>query len=206
VWPVAGQPGGASPGVGRSGAMSAGAGQAGAMPPVGGQAGPGGSRAVFRVWRLSALVLAGLTTVGAIVCGSISQEANVARNGGGALLFFAAFVLLAVPAARFWWIVVRPRRWIEVSGDGLSVGRGSRARLLTWAQLARVRVVEDGRRPWLVVWPQDGTGPGLGAPYAGGFRVFPVGHERRKAARQREARELRAALGWYGRAVYDPSP
>jgi hypothetical protein len=161
---------------------------------------------VFRVWRLSALVLAGLTTVGAIGCGSISQAASVARNGGGALLFFAAFVLLAIPAVRFWWIVVRPRPWIEVSGDGLTIGRGSRVRLLTWTQLARVRVVENGRRPWLVVWPHDGTRPDVGTAYAGGFRVFPVGHERRKAARQREARELRAALGWYGRTAYDPSP
>ncbi len=217
--PEAAQPGGSTPGAGQFGLGHAGdvpqvAGRSGGVPPGAsqhgatgaGQAAPGGGRAVFRVWRLSALVLGGLTTVGAVVCGSISQAASAGRNGGGALLFFAAFVLLAVPAVRFWWIVVRPRPWIEVSGDGLTIGRGTRARLLSWAQLARVRVVENGRRPWLVVWPHDGARPDVGTSYAGGFRVFPVGHERRKAARLREVRELRAALGWYGRAAYDPSP
>jgi hypothetical protein len=64
--------------------------------------------------------------------------------------------------------------------------------------------VDDKRRPWVVVW-SHGAATGLGAEYAGGHRVFPVGHERRQSLRRREARELRAALSWYGRAKFDPS-
>jgi eukaryotic-like serine/threonine-protein kinase len=169
-------------------------------PPPG-----GGNRAVFRVSRVSALVLAGVSTVAAIVCGGIAQDSARLGNGGGALLFLIAWLLLTVSAVRFWWMVVRRRWWVEVSGSGLAVGRGRRTTSLGWGQLARVRVVE-GKRPWLVVWTQDGSHVDLGARYAGGYRVFPVGHERRRAGRQRETRELRAALGWYGRAVYDPSP
>jgi eukaryotic-like serine/threonine-protein kinase len=164
-----------------------------------------GNLAVFRVSRVSALVLAGLSTIAALVCGGISQDASRVGNGGGALVFLIAFLVLAVPAGRFWWIVVRRRWWVEVSGGGLAVGRGGRTTSVRWTQLARVRVVE-GKRPWLVVWTLDGSHVDLGTRYAGGYRVFPVGHERRRAGRQRETRELRAALGWYGRAVYDPSP
>ncbi len=131
------------------GAASRAAGPGSGAPP------PTGSRAVFQVSRLSALVLGALTTAGAIACASVSQAAKVAGNGGGSLLFFVAFVLLAVPAVRLWWILVRPRHRLEVSAGGLTIGRGARHRQLTWAQLARVRVVEGGRRPWLVVWPHE---------------------------------------------------
>ncbi len=174
-------------------------------PPTGGPP-AAGSRAVFRVSRVSALVLGTLATVGAIVCLLIYRHAEVVKDDGTALLSFAGVVLLVVSAVRMWWILLRPRRWIEVSGDGLTVGRGTRSRLVPWGQLARVRVVEHGRRPWLVVWPHDTSQVDLGPEYAGGFRVFPVGHERRRVSRLRETRELRAALGWYGRAAYDPSP
>jgi eukaryotic-like serine/threonine-protein kinase len=169
------------------------------------------SKAVFRTSRVSALVLGAVTTVGAIVCLAISQESSAARESGAALLFFIAFVLFAVPACRLLWILVRPGRWVEVSGDGITLGKGDRRHKLAWSQVARVRVVEDKRRPWLVVWPRDQQAAQieLGGAYSelhGGFRVFPVGHERRRTARAREVRELRAALGWYGRATYDPSP
>jgi hypothetical protein len=173
-----------------------------APAPVPGQ----GSRAVFRVSRFSALVIGALATIGAFVCLSISQEASAAANGGAGLLFFVLFVLFAVPAVRMWWIIVRPRRWLEVAADGLTIGRGARTTVLPWAQLARVRIVEDGRRPWLVVWPHVALEQGVGTEYAGGYRVFPVGHERRVNTRRRETRELRAALGWYGGGAYDPSP
>ena len=167
--------------------------------------GGSGNRATFRVSRASALVWAGISTAGAIVCGAISQDASRAGDGGAALLFLIAWLVLSVSAVRLWWIVVR-RRWsLEVSGGGLSVGRRGRTTSIGWAQVARVRVVE-GKRPWLVVWTVDGSHVDLGARYAGGYRIFPVGHERRRAGRQRETRELRAALGWYGRTVYDPSP
>ena len=172
-----------------------------AAPPAPGS----GNRAEFRVSRVSALVLAGLSTAGAFVCGAISQDSGRAGNGGAALLFLVAWLVLTASAVRFWWIVVRWRWSLEVSGSGLTVGRGRRTTSIGWGQLARVRVVE-GKRPWLVVWTVDGSHVDLGGRYAGGYRAFPVGHERRRPGRQREVRELRAALGWYGRTVYDPSP
>ena len=176
------------------------------MPALPGAAPPSGSRAVFRVSRVSALVLGAVTTVVAFVCLSVSQQAGAAGDRGGALVFFVLFVAFAVPAVRQWWIVLRSRRWLEVSADGLTIGRGGQVRQLPWAELARVRIVEDRRRPWLVVWSHGPDRAGLGPEYAGGNRVFPVGHERRAATRRRETRELRAALAWYGRAGYDPSP
>src|SRR5262249_14462249 len=52
-----------------------------------------------------------------------------------------------------------------------------------------------------------GRGVSRGSPpRPGGSRVFPVGPEHRRRARNREVREVRAALAWYGRSAYDPSP
>jgi eukaryotic-like serine/threonine-protein kinase len=169
---------------------------------------PEGNHAVFRTSPLSALTIGLVTTLAALICGAISKAASVAGRGGFALLFLIAFVLLIVPAIRLLWTLVRPRPWIELSGSGLVLGRGSRRRQLAWSRLSRVRVIEDRRRPWLVVWLNDRESD-LGTDYRqqhGGFRVFPVGHERRRPRRNREVRELRAALAWYGRTVYDPSP
>src|SRR6202008_1537192 len=121
-----------------------------------------------------------------------------------ALAFFGAAAFFLLLTLRQWWIVLRARRWLAVSPAGLTVGRGKQERQVRWGDLARVRIVDDKRRPWVVVWSHGKT-TGLGAEYAGGHRVFPVGHERGSSARRREARELRAALSWYGRAVFDPS-
>lgn len=189
----------------------------GAMPPpFAGPAMPGvapgsGNRAVFRTSRTAAIVGGVAAGAGALVCLSISGSASQAGNGGGALLFFLGFVLLAVPAVRLLWIAIRARRWLEVSGEGLLIGLGQRRRLLAWPQVARVRVVEIRKRPWLVVWladPADSLG-GLAGRYRGqhgGYRVFPIAHERRRHRRDHEVRELRAALAWYGRTTYDWSP
>lgn len=163
-----------------------------------------GGRAVFRVSRVSALVLGLLTTVAVLTCLAFSQGAKVKGEGVMALIFLGLAVFFFLPAVRQWWIMLRPRRWLTVSPDGLTVGRGKQERELRWAELARVRIVDDKRRPWVVVWSHD-TATGLGTGYAGGHRVFPVGHERRQSVRRREARELRAALAWYGRAKFDPS-
>lgn len=47
---------------------------------------------------------------------------------------------------------------------------------------------------------------GLGAETTSGLRAYPVCHDLGRRTRERELHELRAALGWYGRDVYDPSP
>jgi hypothetical protein len=163
-----------------------------------------GGRAVFRVSRVSAFVLGVLTTLAMLTCLAFSQRADLRGEGGMALILLGGAVFFLLPAVRQWWVALRPRRWLAVSPEGLTVGRGKQERQVRWGELARVRIVDDKRRPWVVVW-SHGKATGLGAEYAGGHRVFPVGHERRTSARRREARELRAALSWYGRAVFDPS-
>ena len=163
-----------------------------------------GSRAVFRTSRSSALLWGTLTGLAALACAGISGGASKTHDNGGALLFFVAFVLLAVAAGRLLWNLTRPQSFVEVSASGVVIGRGPRRRELTWPQIARVRVVDDKHRPWLVIWPR-GTEISEYPAYHGGFRVFPVGHERLRRARAREVRELGAALGWYGGPAYDPT-
>jgi hypothetical protein len=164
-----------------------------------------GGRAVFRTSRFSALLWGGLTAVAAVLCAGLSGDASKAHNGGAALLLFIAFVPLAIAAGRLLWNLARPRSFVEISATGLVVGRGGRRYELPWAQIERVRVVEDKHRPWLVVWLRNARVLDLGVPYLGGYRVFPIGHERLRRARTREVRELGAALGWYGRSAYDPT-
>lgn len=130
-----------------------------------------------------------------------------ANQHDAAALVGLLMLLFGIPAVQSFWQLVRPERWLEVSSTGLTVGRGRRGRELSWSDLARARVVEDRQRPWLVVWVRSGVSrAGLGAVANGGLRAYPIAHGRSRRARRRELREVRAALGWYGRAVYDPSP
>jgi hypothetical protein len=164
------------------------------------------SGAVFQTSRVSALVWGGLAALGSLTCGVLSDASSEAGAGDEALLLLIGCVLLGVSAFRSLWNLLRPRHRIEVSGAGLAIGKGSERQLVPWEQLARVRVVDDKRWPWLAIWFRDPRA-GLGNAYPaehGGYRVFPIGHERRKRARRREVRELRAALGWYGPNAYDP--
>lgn len=186
-------------------------GAAAAAPEVASEPAPReGNRAVFRASRLSAVVWGILGAAGALICAGVLQEAINTENGWLGVTSFAGLILLGVPALRRFWGLARPRHWIEVSSNGLTVGRGARRRRLEWSQLARVRVLQSKGRPWLVVWLTDPAvaQAGLAGAYRhhyGGYRVFPVGHEHRKRRREHEVKELRAALAWYGRAVYDPS-
>ncbi|HEX5494768.1 MAG TPA: protein kinase [Mycobacteriales bacterium] len=204
--PVAASGPGWAAGTGSPGTGSPGSRTPGGVP---GAAGPAGAvnSAVFATSRLSALALGVPSAIGALVCASVSGAASRQGNGGAAFLLFVGFVLAGITAVRLGWRLVRPFR-VEVSGAGLTVGHGTRSLHLGWHRIARARVVEHRRRPWLVVWPNsaDAAGACRAAGYRdahGGFRMFPVGHERRRAARVREVRELRAALGWYGRTTHD---
>jgi hypothetical protein len=180
-----------------------------AAPDESGDALPvAGSSAVFRTSRLPALVWSTIFGAGALTCASISGDASAAGNGGLTLLGLTGFVLLTVATVRMLLALIRPQRWIEVSGSGLTAGRRGHRRELAWSRVARVRVLADKRRPWLVVWLTDPASSrvDLGVDHPdqyGGYRVFPVGHEHHRRRREREVRELRAALAWYGRAHYD---
>ena len=170
-----------------------------------------GNRAVFKTSRTAALVGGGAALAGALTCSSIAGAASKAGEGGVALFWFVWFVILMFPAVRLLWSAIRSRRTFELAAEGMTIGVGTRRRTLVWPQVARVRLVETRGKPWVVVWLADGndTLSGLAGPYRaehGGYRVFPVGHERRKKRRFHEVRELRAALGWYARNLYDWSP
>ena len=170
-----------------------------------------GNRAVFKTSRTAALVGGGAPLTGALICSSIAGAASSAGEGGVALFWFVWFVILMFPAVRLLWSAIRSRRTLELAAEGMTIGVGTRRRTLAWPQVARVRLVETRGKPWVVVWLADGndTLSGFAGPNRaehGGYRVFPVGHERRGKRRFHEVRELRAALGWYGRNAYDWSP
>jgi predicted Ser/Thr protein kinase len=180
------------------------------IPPVPTQRGPGG-QAVFVTSRLAALLWGSLFATGALTCLSFSGSTHDLGQSGTSFVFFVGFVLMAVPAVRLAFTLARPARSLEVSAAGVAFAYGRHRMALSWPQLGRVRVVEHAKRPWVVGWLADpqavhsGLGPDFPAVH-GGFRLFPVGHERRRRGREREVRELRAALAWYGRGAYDPSP
>src|SRR5262249_22129236 len=88
------------------------------------------SRATLRISRLSALLCGGASAVGSLLCAATSRGEAEVRANGISFAFFVAFVLLGLSAARPLWALARPRRWLEVSGDGLILGRGSRRRVL----------------------------------------------------------------------------
>ena len=166
---------------------------------------PGGS-AQFRTSKWVALVWGAVFVVAMLTCLSFSDGARKLNQGGASFLFFLGAVACAIPAVRLAVTVCRPARGVEVSAAGLTLVRGRRRTALPWSRLARVRVVDHSRRPWLVGWPADPRGLGSGFPAVhGGSRLYPVGHERRARARDREVRELRAALAWYARGRFDPS-
>jgi serine/threonine protein kinase len=174
-----------------------------------------GNRAVFRTSRRSALVPGTAAALGALVCGAVAKAASGAGHHGAAFVVFLGFLVLAVSAARLLSRLIRPVRRVEVSREGITVGVGARNRQLAWSRLVRVRVVQHPRGPWLVVWlaeaasgtEDDSAVLGQRLPRDhGGYRIYPVGHEHRPNAREREIRELRAALHWYGRDSYDPTP
>jgi hypothetical protein len=167
----------------------------------------GGTR--FRVGgRAAAIVPFVFLFLIAALCGVAAVGLYVSNDVEAAAVMAGVFLLFGVPAAQSFWRLVRPRRWVEVSSNGLTVGTGARSRQILWMDLTRVRVAEDEQRPWLVVWLQPGVSRArLGAMVnGGGLRAYPIAHGRSKKARGRELRELRAALAWHGRAVYDPSP
>ncbi|GDY33313.1 serine/threonine protein kinase [Gandjariella thermophila] len=138
--------------------------------------------------------------------------AGVADHGAGPVMRLAAFVgfvALLVLAARLLVSALRPAAGVRLTAEGMIVTRGRAEARLPWSAVSRVRVVEQGSRPWLVVWLTEGApvpapmGGGIFQRYHGGLRVHPVAHERFRRRRAREVRELRAALAWYAPKVYD---
>ena len=164
-----------------------------------------GNQAVFRTARAPRALAASVGAGGALLLTAASAEASRTGQPGIGLLVFAAALLIAFVALRRAWQAVGRQRSVEITASGLSWRRGATVSTMKWPRVARVRIVEDKNQPWLVVWPRDPSALPGKPDHHGGYRVYPIAHEKRSAARAREIAELRAALSWYGRSAYDGS-
>jgi serine/threonine protein kinase len=157
----------------------------------------------FRTSRTRAALRAMMTIILAIVVSGLGNPTfpPLVRLVGG----IATTVLYLIGAWQL-FITARPRYALAVAADGIELSRGRQRWHLPWRTIARTRVVL-GRRAGLVVWLASGNSRPQGrtfAPHHGGFHIYPVRGSRRR--RDTEARELRAALAWYGPQTYDPAP
>jgi serine/threonine protein kinase len=162
-----------------------------------------GNQAVFTAARGPRVVAAGVGLGGAALLAAAAAEAARTGQQAMALLVFAVAVLLALVAVQRIGQAVAPRRGVEITAAGLAWRRGATVTTLKWPRVARVRIVEDKDRPWLVVWPRDPSSLPAKPDHHGGYRVYPIAHGKGAKARAREIGELRAALQWYGRSAYD---
>jgi hypothetical protein len=183
--------------------------QAGAL--LGGTAPPTRGTPTFRTSRPASAARAALFVVLALLGAETADPTTGSESALVRLLAFVAFVWFGVLGIRWFVRAVRPQSSAEVGPDGLLLRLGRAQWQLPWSAVARVRVVDGGRRPTLVVWPAAGGGvpAAFGAAsrrYYGGVRVLPVARGHLPKRRMREVLELRAALAWYGRQVYDSSP
>ncbi len=168
----------------------------------------GGAR--FRTSRAVAASWGSGAVVGALFAAGASDPGS-GYGAVGRLVAFCLFIALGIFGIRLLLQAIRPQSALDVSPEGLVVSRGNERSQLPWAAIARTRVIEHNKKPWLAVWlaghPSSWPVPSTATfrPYHGGFRVYPIAHERRRPHRDAETRELRAALGWYGRTTYDPT-
>lgn len=159
------------------------------------------SRVTPLLWSLASGFLA-------VIAAGMSTEDSGAPDGVR-LLAFVGFLLLSVGAVRLLFTALRPKTTLEVGREGIVVSRLGRHCQMRWYSVARVRVVPDRNRPWLVVWLDPASvPPRLGGrtfrSYHGGVRVFPIAHEQRRRRRERDIQELRATLAWALPRAYDP--
>ena len=186
---------------------------AGAGPGAQAQRGRGASRGTvtFRSARPAAALRAAVCGVLALLAAQTADPETGAGSATIRLLAFVAFVWLAVLAVRWLVRAARPQCSVEVTPGGITLHRGSTQWQLPWSAVTRVRVVDSARRPTLVVWPVVGVPvptafAAVKLRYYGGVKVLPVARGHLPKRRLRELLELRAALAWYGRRAYDPSP
>ncbi|PRY40708.1 serine/threonine-protein kinase [Umezawaea tangerina] len=103
-----------------------------------------------------------------------------------------------------------PQLGLEIGPDGLVVSCGTKERKLPWYAVSRVKVMYRHGKPWLVVWLVNAAGQpetlgyGTFKPYKGGYRAYPVSHEKGKARQGHDVGELRSALAWYASSTFDP--
>ncbi|MET1071723.1 MAG: serine/threonine protein kinase, partial [Umezawaea sp.] len=119
-------------------------------------------------------------------------------------LVFALWTVRLVTSA------LSPRLGLDIGPDGLTVSCGANERKLPWYAVSRVKVMYRRGKPWLVVWLVNAAGEpetlghGTFRPYKGGYRAYPVSHDRGKARQGHDVGELRSALAWYASSSFDP--
>ncbi|WNV89174.1 serine/threonine-protein kinase [Umezawaea sp. Da 62-37] len=131
----------------------------------------------------------------------------------GELIIYPAMVICLVFAlwtVRLVFAALAPRLVLDVGPDGLKVTCGPKERKLPWYALSKVKVVYRRGKPWLVVWLVNAAGEpetlgyGTFKPYKGGYRAYPLSHDKGKARQGHDVGELRSALAWYAASTFDP--
>lgn len=192
--------------------------QAPGRPVHGGQV--RGASAWFWTSRWAAVGWGCGTLLAALLAGTavLAPNQNVPQSeiatGFGRVLALIGFVVAVSVLIRLTRAASRPQYTLEIGGPGLTVAKSGRTNggrphwQLPWHTIARIRVVADRSRPWVVVWfAENARNPltdGRFRQRNGGFEVFPIGHERLFRRRRVDVREVRAALGWYAGPAYDP--
>jgi len=163
----------------------------------------------FGLSRVRATVSGIAALVGGLTAGGIADDLG---EGGVALVALVVCVVLLVMATRFLILACRSPISLEVSSQGLVLTKGRGRWDLPWHAVNRARVVQHGKKAWLIVWLTPGwmvpktVGGWSLRPYHGGIRLFPIAPGRRRKQVGREIRELRAALAWHAPQVFDRSP
>ena len=150
----------------------------------------------------------------AMVTGFITVVALAFQSPGGdqgvRLVMLTIAVVFSLWTIRLLVGSLRPRLGLDIGPDGLVVSAGGRERRLPWYAIARIKVMYRRGKPWVVVWlvPAAGEpetlGHGTFKPYKGGYRAYPLSHEKGKARQGQDVGELRSALAWYASSTFDP--
>ncbi|MEO6085629.1 MAG: serine/threonine-protein kinase [Umezawaea sp.] len=162
----------------------------------------------FRETRASEVGWGLVTGFTALVALGLQEASQLGPDGRKIVLFVA--LMFSLWSVRLLVGALQPRLGLEVGPDGLTVSRGSQERKLPWYAISRVKVVHRRGKPWLVVWlvaaagEPATVGQGTFKPYKGGYRAYPVSHEKGKGQQGQDIGELRSALAWYGSSVFDP--
>ncbi|GAA3005225.1 serine/threonine-protein kinase [Actinokineospora diospyrosa] len=153
-------------------------------------------------------------TTGACTILALAAAAKSAHYGVEALAaaMGALAVLLGLSTIRalFRTLKARPRT-VVIADIGLWISSTDGERLIPWAEISRVQVLTDRRKPWLILWLKDPAtaDAALGKRHSrrhGGFRLYPISHHHPKPRQSRDVLELRSSLQQHAGSAYDPTP
>ncbi|WP_433164708.1 protein kinase domain-containing protein [Kribbella sp. CA-247076] len=159
--------------------------------------------ATFTTTRTRPAIIATLTTF--LVIGFWPRQTTPPDPVAATISGLVALISLYF-AIRHWRLVLRRRVVLHLSPGGLTITRAYQQATVPWSAVTRLRIVGDVRRPWLVAWLDHGaTLPAPGRRHHGGYKLYPVAHERPVKRRTQQLNELQAALNWYAGHLHDNS-